>query len=96
MINNPFHGLKIHAIVKSTAPITTIAPAKEQSSHTPRCIPRTALNAACNTVTAITHGNRRQINDAVAPGRINMAITRMAPTDSNALTTTTESHPISA
>jgi hypothetical protein len=36
-------------------------------------------------------GNRVERRDAVAPGRINMAITRMAPTDSKAFTTTTES-----
>ncbi len=39
-------------------------------------------------------GSRCEMSDAVAPGMINIATTKMAPTDSNALTTTTESQHI--
>ena len=35
-------------------------------------------------------GRRWEMSEAEAPGKINMAITRIAPTDSKALTTTTD------
>ena len=70
--------------------MTAIAPAGEHSSQSARWTPDTELTAACATLRIRTVGSRCESNDAVAPGKINMAITRIAPTDSNALTTTTD------
>ena len=72
-------------------PATTKALAMEQSSQVARWNPISVLRKAWMTVRPMMTGNRAEIRCAVAPGRISMATTRMAPTDSKALTTTMES-----
>ena len=50
-------------------------------------------SAACKRINPSIVGRRLDSRDAVAAGRISMAMTRMAPTASKALTMTIESQP---
>ncbi len=52
------------------------------------------LTAACIVIRARMRGSRVESRVAVAPGTISAATTRMAPTDSKALTITTASQAI--
>ena len=85
---SPSVGLKSQTTQNQPAPATTVAPAGEQSSATERCMPLIALKAAWTVVQA-RRGTIRSVNrEAVAPGKISSAMTRIAPTASKEATTT--------